>query len=122
MAISKGSRERVQAFVAAVLAMEQAEEGEAGEERIDDIEDAMVELGDAVAREFARVKLASRTPSPAAGEPPPGCPHCGQPGQYAGDRERRILTRRGEVPLSEPKYRCRSCRRHFFPSVERTGA
>ena len=113
MAISKAMQERVQAFVAAVM----AEEPDGGEERIDDIEDAMVELGDAVAQELARRKLAAPRPSASAA----CCPDCGEPGQYAGERERRLLTRRGEVPLQEAKYRCRSCRRHFFPSVQRIG-
>jgi len=113
MAISKAMEARVQAFVAAVM----AEESSSGEERIDDIEDAMVELGDAVAQEVARCKLAAPRPSESAA----CCPDCGEPGQYAGERERRLLTRRGAVPLTETKYRCRSCRRHFFPSVERFG-
>jgi hypothetical protein len=113
MAISKAMRERVQAFVAAVL----AEEEGAGGERIDEIEDLMVELGDAVAQEIGSQKL---TALPRAA--PVCCPDCGEPGQYAGERERQLLTRRGEVPLKEAKYRCRCCRRHFFPSVDGTGA
>jgi len=109
MAISKGVRERVQAFVATLLAEEQTE----GPERMDDIEDRMVEVGDLVAQEIASQKLTAPRPVAAA-----CCPDCGAPGQSAGERERQLLTRRGPVPLQEPKYRCRPCRRHFFPSVE----
>lgn len=112
MAISKAMRERVQAFVAAVLAEEQG----TSEDRIDEIEDLMVEFGDAVAQEIGSQKLTAPRAAPAC------CPDCGEPGQYAGERERQLLTRRGEVPLKEAKYRCRFCRRHFFPSVDGTGA
>lgn len=109
MAMSKSMQERVQAFVAALV----AEEGAGADERMDEIEDAMVELGDAVAQQFAQQKLAASVASTAT----PCCPKCGQAGQHVAERQRRLITRRGPVPLTEAKYRCRVCRRHFFPSV-----
>jgi transposase-like protein len=106
--------ERLQALLAEFLA-EQVLEGELG---IDEIEDAMVELGDAVAREYAARMIARHT-----AEPPEtaACPDCQSPGERVGQRERELITRRGPVPFSEPKYRCRQCRRHFFPSVGAAG-
>lgn len=105
---------RIEALVAELLA-----EQEEGEAHIDDIEEAMVELGDSVAREYARQRLARQLAEPP--ESPP-CPDCQHPGEAAGHRHREIMTRRGMVPLREAKYRCPKCRRHFFPSDRPTGA
>jgi transposase-like protein len=107
-------RERMQALIADLLA-EQVEEGDL---LIDDIEDAMVELGDAVAQEYARQQLARQMAQPPDS---PLCPHCRHPGEQAGQRNREILTRRGSVPIREAKYRCPKCRRHFFPSDRAAG-
>ena len=109
------NQERLQALLAEFLAEQVAE----GTLSIDEIEDAMVELGDAVAREYAAQLLARQM-----GHPPPTacCPGCHEPGERVGQRERELLTRRGPVPLSEAKYRCRKCRRHFFPSERAVGA
>jgi transposase-like protein len=76
----------------------------------------MVRIGDLVAGEFGRQKLARHTRH--APEDPP-CPDCGHAGEHQGERTRAIITRRGEVPLTEAKYRCPKCRRLFFPSVRR---
>jgi hypothetical protein len=105
---------RIEALIAELL----AEQGEEGEVRIDDIEEAMVELGDSVAREYARQRLARQLAQPP--ERPP-CPDCQHPGEAAGHRHREILTRRGTVSLREAKYRCPQCRRHFFPSDRTIG-
>lgn len=51
---------RVQAVVAEMLALELAEDGDDSHENINDIEDGMVAMGDAVAREYAAQKLARR--------------------------------------------------------------
>ncbi len=109
------SPERVQALLAEFLAEQVAE----GALSIDEIEDAMVELGDAVAREYGRQQLARQT-----ADPPPAacCPDCQQPGERVGQRDRELLTRRGPVPIHEAKYRCHKCRRHFFPSARAVGA
>ena len=44
-----------------------------------------------------------------------GCPTCGKPGQYKGQRERPLIGRRGPVAIAEPEYFCPACRRAFFP-------
>jgi hypothetical protein len=51
------------------------------------------------------------------------CPSCGKPIELDDEVEPRIVqTRGGEVEWSEPQAYCRSCRRSFFPSVEKFGA
>lgn len=108
-------QERVRVLVAELLAEEETDDKL---ENINDIEDAMVRIGDLVAREFGIGKLARHTSQPP--EHPP-CPDCGHAGERQGEQTRDLITRRGEVPLTEAKYRCPKCRRHFFPSERSTG-
>ena len=110
MASNKALEERVKTLVAELLAEEEAD---GGPENINDIEDAMVRIGDLVAREFGMQKLAAHT-SPLPTDP--RCPACGHAGEHLGEQTRDLITRRGEVPLTEAKYRCPKCRRLFFPS------
>jgi Zn finger protein HypA/HybF involved in hydrogenase expression len=112
--ITKEEREaRIKALVAAMLAEEEAEGLDVEHETIDDIEDAMIRIGDSVAREVGVQKLARHT-GEASGSCP--CPHCGQAGVYVKRRARELISSRGNVPLSEAKYYCPKCRRNFFPS------
>jgi hypothetical protein len=112
--ITKEQRqERIKALVAALLAAEEGEGSDVRGETIDDIERTMIRIGDAVAREVGVQKLARHTGD--AGEPRP-CPRCGQAGLYSQRRERRLISSRGPVPLTEATYRCPKCRRDFFPS------
>lgn len=114
MASKKLVNERVRELVTAVLAMEAEEDGDAWQhETIDDIENAMVRIGDLVAREVGVQKLARHTERPAEDE---RCPDCGHAGDRKAKRDREIITRRGEVAVTEAKYHCRKCRRDFFPS------
>lgn len=113
MARNKAIAERVKTLVAELLAEEEAEGLGRQHENINDIEDAMVRIGDMVACEFGFQKLARHT-SHAPEDPP--CPDCGHAGEHQGERTRDLITRRGEVPLTEAKYRCPKCRRLFFPS------
>ena len=110
MARNKAIEERVKTLVAELLAEEEAE-GRPG--NINDIEDAMVRIGDMVAREFGMQTLAACTKEKPSD---PQCPDCGRTGEYVGEQARDLITRRGEVPVTEAKYRCPKCRRHFFPS------
>lgn len=113
MAFKKLSEDRVKEVVAAVLAMEAEEDGGAWEnETIDDIENEMVRIGDLVAREVGVQKLARHTQKVKDDR----CPHCGRSCDRVADRERNLITRRGEVALTEAKYHCDRCRRDFFPS------
>ena len=110
MARNKAIEERVKTLVAELLAEEKSE-GE--HENINDIEDAMVRIGDMVAREFGMQKLAVHTSQVPKD---PLCPDCGHAGEHLGAQTRDVITRRGEVPLTEAKYRCQKCRRLFFPT------
>lgn len=123
MASKKVVEERVRELVAAVLA-DEAEEGREGQrETIDDIENGMVRIGNLVAREFGLQKLAWHTAHAAAdAEEEKRCPGCGHAGDRVGERSREVLTRRGEVPVTEAKYRCPKCRRYFFPSDGQVGS
>jgi hypothetical protein len=105
--------ERIKSLVAALLAEEEAEGLDAGQETIDDIENAMIRIGDAVAREVGVQKLARHT-GDASGPSP--CPHCGHAGVYLKRHSRELISSRGQVPLTEAKYHCPKCRRNFFPS------
>jgi transposase len=118
MAKKKSMEERVKALVAELLAEEAAEAREVGQETITDIEEAMIRISSRVAREVGIQKLADRT-GPAPEHPP--CPDCGQAGEHVGEHARQLVTRCGELPLTEAKYRCPKCRRHFFPSVPSAG-
>jgi len=113
MARNKEREERIRALVAAILAEELREDSGGRIENINDIEDAMVRIGDQVAREVGIQKLAHHADRLS---PDPRCPNCGRVGEHLGGRTRDLITRRGEVPLTEAKYRCPKCRRHFFPS------
>ena len=110
---------RVKALVAELLAYEAEEESDGRAENINDIEDAMVRIGDQVAREVGVQKLACHTSQ--APERPP-CPRCGHSGEQVGQRTRHVISRRGQVPVTEAKYHCPKCRRLFFPSDRRVGA
>ena len=118
MARNKAIEERVKTLVAELLAEEEEGGLEGRRENINDIEDGMVWIGDMVAREFGVQKLARHT-----GRVPehPPCPWCGQAGEHLGEQTRNLITRRGEVPLTEAKYHCPKCRRLFFPSDLRAG-
>jgi len=118
MASNKAVEDRIKELVAEVLAEEKRAGLEDRQENINDIEDAMVRIGDLVAREFGMQKLAEHTgPEP---EHPP-CRKCGCAGVKQGKHARQLNTRRGEVPLTETKYHCPKCRQLFFPSDRALG-
>ena len=116
MARIKAIEERVKTLVAELLADEEADGSDRRRENINDIEDAMVRIGDMVAREFGMQKLAAHT---AQMPVDPLCPDCGHQGEHLGERTRDLITRRGEVSITEAKCRCPKCRRLFFPSNRR---
>lgn len=113
MVRNKAIEERVKALVAELRAEEEKDGLNTVDETINDIEDGMVWIGDMVAREFGLQKLAAHMSRPCTD---PQCPDCGHVGEHQGERTRKVITRRGEVPLTETKYRCPKCRRLFFPS------
>lgn len=113
MAFKKSNEVSVEDVVAAIVAMEAEANGDAWEqENIDDIENEMVRIGNLVAQEIGRRKLARHL----AEVKDERCPTCGHVGDPAGTRDRELVTRRGEIAVTEAKYHCRPCRRDFFPS------
>jgi hypothetical protein len=117
--ITKEERDqRIKEVVAAMLADEAARGVDPSYETIEDIEQAMIRIGNAVAREVGIQKLEQHT-----GEASNACtcPRCGQAGTSVGRRSRELITSRGNVPLSEAKYHCPACRRDFFPSYGPVG-
>ena len=111
MARNKTMEERVKALVAELL----AEEGRSGgePENINDIEDAMVRIGDMVAREFGMQKLADSYAGIAEGSAVSPVWARGESWRGASPR---LDNSPRPGPLTEAKYRCPKCRRHFFPS------
>jgi hypothetical protein len=96
---------RIRAVTAEMLAEKAARDGDALDGDINDIENAMCEIGDAVAREYAALKLARRMPQ---SPPPPPCPRCGHASESRGPHERSLAHAarrsgdpRGEVLLPE---------------------
>ena len=87
-----------------------------------DLEELTVEIGDELVRQLANTDLAERAERTAAQETF-ACPDCERICVVEADREPLILEgRRGKIEYSEPRCHCRSCRRDFFPSRQRTPA
>jgi Zn finger protein HypA/HybF involved in hydrogenase expression len=94
------------------LAAEAADGTDWRQETIDDIENAMIRIGDLVAREVGVQKLARHMDElPAA----MACPKCGSPAENRGQEARDLITRRGPVSVTEAKCYCPKCRQLFFP-------
>lgn len=114
-------RNRLRARLAVVVREFLAEEGllappgEGAPSRFDALEDAAIEVGDALTRELLEQELAAEA------EGRCHCPTCGAAGLRKKERQRSIQTRRGPVPLTEIECYCRRCRRSFFPSVPGAG-
>ena len=78
---------------------------------LDAVETRAVEIGDAIAAELVKRKSADCPVEEDASI----CPQCGKQGQYQGQRQRPLVTRRGPTTLAEPEYFCPCCRKAFFP-------
>lgn len=116
---NQAREERIKAVIAAILADEESRGLGDGPETIDDIENEMIEIGDLMAREFGKRRVARHTRRPCEH---PQCPHCGSPGEHLGEQTRQLVTSRGLIPVTEAKCRCPKCRRLFFPSNRSAGA
>jgi hypothetical protein len=89
-----------------------------GEKLLIDLEQDACELGDAIACELLGQVLQDQAEADHA-EPSAPCTVCGRIGDRRKDLPRNVQTRRGKVAWQEPQYYCKSCRKAFFPSVER---
>lgn len=117
MAVHDKLRVRLAAVVREFLVEEGLlrEPGQAEQSLFATLEDAAMEVGDAVTREVLQQQLAAQ---PEAGC---HCPTCGEAGLRKKERQRSIATRRGPVEVAEVECYCRRCRRSFFPSVPGAG-
>lgn len=92
-----------------------------GEKMLSDLEDDSCELGDAIACELLSQILQDQAE---VDHPDGSCPCtvCGKMGKRKkGARPRQVQGRRGDIAWHEPEYFCKSCRKSFFPSIERFG-
>jgi hypothetical protein len=89
-----------------------------GEKLLIDLEQDACELGDAIACELLGQVLQDQADADHAEQSAP-CTVCGCIGDRRDDLPRNVQTRRGKVAWQEPQYYCKSCRKAFFPSVER---
>ena len=112
MATTQLMEERIEAFTRELM----EEFGEVDDSNalswLDAIETRSVEIGDAIAAEMVKQKSAEHPDE----EGESTCPQCGKPGQYQGQRERPLVTRRGPTTIAEPEYFCPCCRKAFFPN------
>lgn len=114
-------RNQLRARLAVVVREFLAEEGllvppgEGTSSRFDALEEAAIEVGDALTRELLEQELAAEAAVECR------CPTCGEAGLRKQERQRSIVTRRGPVPVTEIECYCRRCRRSFFPSVPGAG-
>jgi len=78
-----------------------------------EMEDECIEMGDLLTTAVLQLRVAERSGAEGA----PCCPNCGrEPIPLADDEARALDTDRGEVAWTESGYKCRRCRRTFFPS------
>ena len=86
----------------------------------EDLEELVVQLGQAVSRELLHQALQKQAARPV----PPDqqrCPGCQQPPPPADPEPRIVTTRVGDAEWNEPSSYCPRCRRAFFPSVPEPG-
>jgi hypothetical protein len=84
--------------------------------RFEEIEEAGVQVGDAVAR-----AVMERAVDRQAAETPARTCRCGQPLEEPTLEPHPMTTRRGEIGWNEPAGSCPQCRRAFFPSEPSLG-
>ena len=80
---------------------------------LDEIEEAVEQVGNELQRNLQRRLVAERTRGPR--ENRQACPACGGPARYRKAATRVITTRHGELAVSRPYYHCRSCAHGFTP-------
>ena len=113
MATTPQMRERIAIFARQLVAEEFGEIDDSNAASwLDAVESQAVEIADSLATELVKQK----SQEPPVREDESSCPQCGQLGQYRGQRERGLLTRRGPTTIAEPEYYCPCCRKAFFPA------
>ena len=85
-----------------------------------EIEDAGVEVGDALARELIGQELEAQA-AEAVSASALACTVCSRDGEKDDVEPRVVQTRRGDAVWREPKGLCKHCRKAFFPSIASLG-
>lgn len=111
MATTQQMQEQVEVCAREMMAAFDAIDDSEALSWLDAVESRAVEIGDAVAVELVKRKSVDRPTE----EDESTCPQCGKLGQYKGQRERPLITRRGPTTIVEPEYFCPCCRKAFFP-------
>jgi hypothetical protein len=86
----------------------------------DELELEVLQLRQRFGQQLAQVlakQRAERQPVPG-----PQCPECGEEMHYKGQKERRLVSMLGEIPLSRGYYYCARCQRSVFPPGSSAGA
>src|SRR5438067_869341 len=82
---------------------------------LDEIEQRVEEIGQAVEGELER-RLLQRQQQPQVPEDNQcACPHCGDRARYKDTEERQLITRHAEHTLARRRYYCTHCRQGFVP-------
>ena len=82
---------------------------------LDEIEERVEEIGQAIEGDLER-RLVQRRERPQAPEDNQcACPRCGDRARYKDTEERQLITRHGEHTLARRRYYCSSCRHGFVP-------
>ncbi len=79
----------------------------------DEIEVQVLQLRQRFGAQLGRVLARQRQEQQPV--PGPGCPECGAEMRYKGQKERRLVSMLGAVPLERGYYYCSACRRGVFP-------
>jgi uncharacterized protein UPF0236 len=80
---------------------------------LDDIEEAVGKIGDALQNELQQKLLQRRSRKPRPNQS--ACPTCGRAASYKGKAERRLVSAYGLVRLRRPYYYCAFCKRGHAP-------
>jgi len=109
-----------EAEMAALLSEAAEWEGEHLDATWDELEVEVLQLRQRFGAQLARVMAKHR----AEVQPVPGprCPECGGEMHYKGQKERRLVSMLGEVPLKRGYYYCSGCQRSVFPPGPSAGA
>lgn len=86
----------------------------------DELELEVLQLRQRFGAQLARVLTRHR----AEQQPVPGprCPECGEEMRYKGQKERRLVSMVGDIPLHRGYYYCADCQRSVFPPGSGAGS
>jgi hypothetical protein len=82
---------------------------------LDEIEQRVEEIGQAVEAEMERRLLERRAQPEMPEDNQAACPKCGRPARYKATDARQLITRHGEHLLARRRYYCAACRHGFHP-------